>query len=58
MHDDGQKCTLRHPIVEGQLVPGAKGQIRKYVTENPMDVFVIFLALKTANQTIGGFSSS
>ena len=33
------KSALRDIIVEGQLLPGAKSEIRKYVAENPMDVF-------------------
>ena len=40
------KSALRDIIVEGQLLPGAKGEIRKYVAENPMDVFEHFFRVK------------
>jgi hypothetical protein len=40
------KSALRDIIVEGQLLPGAKGEIRKYVVENPMDVFEHFFRVK------------
>ena len=40
------KSALRDIIVEGQLLPGAKGEIRKYVAENPMDVFEHFFKVK------------
>ncbi len=40
------KSALHDIIVEGQLLPGAKGKIRKYVAENPMDVFEHFFRVK------------
>ncbi len=40
------KSALHDIIVERQLLPGAKGEKRKYVVENPMDVFEHFFRVK------------
>jgi hypothetical protein len=38
LHNNRQKCTSRHDVEE-QLLHVTKGKIRKYYTENLMDVF-------------------
>ncbi len=45
------KSTLHDIIVAGQLLPGAKGKIRKYVAENKKDVFEQFFRVKNMTQT-------